>query len=137
MWRTVLFYALALAGAAALLEWIEYQYLMRSFSRELTIVLIAVGFAALGLWAGHRLTAKAPRIDGEINDAAIASLGLTPRECEVLEQLAAGQSNKEIARSLGISPNTVKTHIARLYEKLEVQRRTQAIDKARRLALIR
>lgn len=137
MWRTILLYALVLAGAAALLEWIEYQYLVRSISRDVTIVVIAIGFAALGLWVGHRLTARTLPDDDSINDAAIASLGLTDREYEVLEQLAAGQSNKEIARTLGISPNTVKTHVARLFEKLDVQRRTQAIDKARRLALIR
>lgn len=135
MWKIALLYALLLAGAATLLAWIEYQYLVRTISTEFYIVVIAMGFAGLGLWAGHRLTAK-PRGAFETNHAAIASLGLTARECEVLEQLAEGQSNKEIARALGISPNTVKTHIARLYEKLEVQRRTQAIQKARRLSLI-
>ena len=66
----------------------------------------------------------------------IRSLGLTPRECEILGLLASGQSTKEMARQLGISPNTVKTHVARVYEKLEVQRRIQAIHKARELALI-
>ena len=72
----------------------------------------------------------------ERNDAAIRSLGLTPREYEILQLLAAGQSTKEIARQLAISPNTAKTHLARVYQKLEVQRRTQAIHKARELALI-
>ncbi len=136
MWKTALLYALLLAGAATLLAWIEYHHLVRTISTEFYILVIAAGFAGLGLWAGHRMTAR-PRGEFETNHAAIASLGLTARECEVLEQLAAGQSNKEIARTLGISPNTVKTHVARLYEKLEVQRRTQAIDKARRLSLIR
>jgi len=136
MWKIALLYALLLAGAATLLAWIEYHYLVRTISTEFYIVVIAVGFAGLGLWAGHRLTAK-PRGAFETNHAAIASLGLTARECEVLEQLADGHSNKEIARALGISPNTVKTHVARLYDKLEVQRRTQAIHKARRLSLIR
>ena len=70
------------------------------------------------------------------NTAALASLGLTGQEVKVLERLAAGQSNKEIARSLGLSPNTVKTHIAHLFEKLAVSRRTQAIGKARDLQLI-
>ena len=72
----------------------------------------------------------------ERNDAAVRSLGLTPRECEILGLLASGRSTKEIARQLDISPNTAKTHLARIYEKLEVQRRTQAIHKARELALI-
>ncbi len=136
MWRMILGYALLLGLATTLLVWIEYRYWTQSFSTELYIALIAIGFAALGIWVGQRLTA--PVSDGGgLNEAAIASLGLTARECEVLELLAAGQSNKEIARSLDISPNTVKTHVARLFEKLDVQRRTQAIDKARRLAIVR
>jgi DNA-binding CsgD family transcriptional regulator len=136
MARTIILYALALGLAVAALEWLESHYAMRTFSTELYIVLLAVGFAALGIWAGRRLTPRPAAGPFERNQAAIRSLGLTPRECEILALLASGQSNKEMARSLGISPNTVKTHLARLYEKLEVQRRVQAIEKARWLALI-
>ena len=92
--------------------------------------LARIGFVGLGVWAGTKLTPKRPPGDGFArNEAAIRSLGLSPRECEVLELLASGQSNKEMARTLSISPNTVKTHIARVYEKLEVDRRIQAIGK--------
>jgi DNA-binding CsgD family transcriptional regulator len=136
MARTIILYALALALAVAALEWLESRYAMRAFSTELYIFLLAVGFVGLGIWAGRRITPRAAAGPFERNQAAIRSLGLTPRECEILALLAAGQSNKEMARSLGISPNTVKTHIARLYEKLEVQRRVQAVEKARWLALI-
>ena len=136
MWRTILLYALALVAAAAALEWLEYRYVTHRFSTEIYIALIAAGFAALGVWAGRKLT-PAPATDPfERNEAAIRSLGLSPRECEILALLASGQSNKELARTLGISPNTVKTHVARVYEKLEVDRRVQAIEKARWLALI-
>jgi DNA-binding CsgD family transcriptional regulator len=137
MARLILFYAIALALAVAALEWLEYRYVTRVFSTEIYIVLLATGFAGLGLWAGHRLTRRrAPAPGFERNDAAVRSLGLTPRECEILELLAAGRSTKELARQLGISPNTAKTHLASVYQKLEVQRRTQAIHKARELALI-
>jgi DNA-binding CsgD family transcriptional regulator len=119
------------------LNWLEHRYQTRAFSTELYIALLAVGFVGLGIWAGVKLT---PRRAGAEpfarNEAAIRSLGLSPRECEILELLSSGESNKEIARRLGISPNTVKAHIARVYEKLEVQRRVQAIEKARMLALI-
>ena len=137
MARLVILYAIALALAVAALEWLEYRYVTRAFSTEIYIVLLAAGFAGLGLWAGHRLTTP-PRTDAgfERNDAAVRSLGLTPRECEILGLLASGRSTKEIARQLEISPNTAKTHLARIYEKLAVQRRTQAIHKARELALI-
>ena len=136
MARMILLYAIALALAVTGLEWLEYRYVTRAFSTEIYIVLLAAGFVALGLWAGHRLTRRRASPGFERNDAAVRSLGLTPRECEILGLLASGQSTKEIARQLEISPNTAKTHIASVYQKLEVQRRTQAIHKARELALI-
>ena len=136
MARFVILYALALALAAAGLQWLEYRYFIRSFSTEIYIVLIAIGFAALGLWAGRKLTARPSRGPFERNQAAIRFLGLTSRECDILDRLASGRSNKELARDLGISPNTVKTHVARVYEKLDVQKRVQAIEKARDLSLI-
>jgi DNA-binding NarL/FixJ family response regulator len=118
------------------LQWLEFQYLARAFPREVYIALIGVAFAAGGVWVGWRLTARRGGGRFERNDAAIASLGLTGQEVKVLEELAVGQSNKEIARALGLSPNTVKTHVANLYAKLEVSRRTQAVGKARELRLI-
>jgi DNA-binding CsgD family transcriptional regulator len=136
MARTIILYALALALAATALEWLKYRHWTRILSTEIYIFLIAAGFIALGLWAGRRLTPRPAPAFFTRNEAAIASLGLSPRECEILELLASGQSNKEMARTLSISPNTVKTHLARVFEKLEVQRRVQAIEKARLLALI-
>ncbi len=136
MWRTILLYALALAAGAFALQWLQYRFLVRAFPAEIYIGLIAATFAGLGIWAGLRLARRPPPAAFEKNAAAIASLGLTLREQEVLAQLAAGRSNKEIAQKLGVSPNTVKTQIASLYQKLAVQRRTQAVQKARELAII-
>lgn len=136
MKRVIALYALALAAGAFVLQWLQYKYLVRAFPVEIYIGLIAVGFAALGVWAGLRLARRAPPAAFEKNTAVIATLGITQREQEVLALLAAGQSNKEIAQKLGVSPNTIKTQIASLYAKLEVQRRTQAIQKARELAII-
>jgi DNA-binding CsgD family transcriptional regulator len=135
--RTIILYAAALAIAAFLLDWLEYRYLARAFSTQLYVALLAIFFIALGVWAGIKLTPRrAPSQDFRRNAAAARSLGLSPRELEIIEALATGESNKEMARRLGISPNTVKTHIARVYEKLEVQRRVQAVEKARFLTLI-
>jgi len=137
MAKTILLYALALGLAVTALNWLEYRYFVHAFSTEVYIGLIAAGFIALGAWAGSRLTpGAAPEGPFQRNAAAIRSLGLSPREVEILEALAAGESNKESARRLGISPNTVKTHVSHVYEKLGVQRRVQAIEKARLLALI-
>lgn len=136
MRKTILLYGIALAGAAFALEWLQYQYVVRAHATEIYIFLIAVAFTALGVWAGRRLTDRTAPGPFEKNSAALAALGVTDREYEVLALVAAGYANKEIARRLGLSPNTVKTHLARLYEKLDVQRRTQAVQKARELSLI-
>lgn len=136
MAKTVAFYGLLIAVAAVALEWLEYKYVTRLFATEIYIALIAALFTALGVWAGRRLTARTAPGPFEKNVAALAALGITDREYEVLTLLAEGCANKEIARRLDLSPNTVKTHLARLYEKLEAQRRTQAVQKARELALI-
>lgn len=136
MARTIILYALALALAATALEWLKFRYWARPYSSDIYLFLIAAGFIALGLWAGRRLTPRPAPTVFTRNEAAIASLGLSPRECEILGLLASGQSNKEMARALGISPNTIKTHVASVYEKLDVQKRMQAVEKARWLALI-
>ncbi|HWA31500.1 MAG TPA: response regulator transcription factor [Rhizomicrobium sp.] len=137
MWKSVLIYALALAAGAFALDWLRYAYVTRLFATEYYVGFIALGFTALGIWAGYRLTPRTVSPAFERNDAALKALGVTDREFAVLELLAGGQSNKEIARTLAISPNTVKSHILRLFEKLGAQRRTQAVQKAKELGLIR
>jgi DNA-binding CsgD family transcriptional regulator len=136
MWRTAILYASGLAIAAVALEQLKFRYAASEMSTDVYVGLLALGFTALGLWVGHRLTMRKPRGPFVRNDAAITSLGLTRRECQILDLLASGQSNKELAGALGISPNTVKTHLASLFAKLEVDRRVKAIEKARFLALI-
>lgn len=136
MIRTILLWALVLALGAFALQWLEYRFVIRAFSWQIYVGLIGAAFAAGGVWVGWKLAARARPDSFQRNDAALAALGLTGQEVKVLERLAAGRSNKEIARDLGLSPNTVKTHVANLYAKLEVSRRTQAIGKARDLALI-
>lgn len=136
MAKPIAVYALALAAGAFVLQWLQYNYVAKVFAPEIYIALIALGFTGLGIWAGYRLTPKAAPSQFERNDAAAKSLGLTDRECEILGLLAAGHANKEIARVLDVSPNTVKTHVANLFQKLGAERRTQAIHKARELRLI-
>ncbi|MEC9249117.1 MAG: LuxR C-terminal-related transcriptional regulator [Pseudomonadota bacterium] len=136
MWKSILLYALALMLAVFALEWLEFQYLARRFGLEIFAGILAIGFCGLGIWVGLRLTPVARPDRFERNDAALKSLGISDREYDVLVQLAAGASNKEIARTLGISPNTIKTHLARLFEKLDVSRRMQAVDKARQLDIL-
>lgn len=136
MTRTVVLWAIALAVAAFSLQWLQYQYFVRAFSQELYIGIIGTAFAVGGVWVGWKLSSRKAPGPFERNVKAQKTLGLTGQEMKVLERLAAGQANKEIARTLGLSPNTVKTHVANLYAKLEVSRRTQAVGKARDLELI-
>ncbi len=137
MWRTILIFGAILAAAALVLQWLQYQLLARTHPGELYIALLAFGFMGLGVWAGARLFRRPAPAAFEPNTTVQKTLGISDREKEVLELLAAGRSNKEIANQLDVSPNTVKTHVAKLYEKLEVSRRTEAILRARELGMIR
>jgi DNA-binding CsgD family transcriptional regulator len=136
MARTIILWALVLAVGAFTLQWLEYQYVVRVFSREIYVAIIGAAFAAGGVWVGWKLTSRAASTSFAINEAAQSSLSLTGQEMKVLERLAAGASNKDIARTLGLSPNTVKTHTGNLYAKLDVGSRGQAVSKARDLQLI-
>jgi DNA-binding CsgD family transcriptional regulator len=134
--RTLLYGALLAAGTL-LLQWLDYQRLVRGHAGDFAIFLIAGGFLALGVFLGARLIARpAPRpFDG--NPQAVATLGISARELEVLEQIVAGRSNQEIADGLGVSLNTVKTHVARLLDKLGAKRRGDAVARARELGIVR
>ncbi len=129
-------YGFVMALGAFVLTWLEYQHAVRLFSTEAYILVLAVLFTAMGIWVGHRLTGARGKEAFEKNTRALQSLGISEREYQVLELLAEGCTNREIGNRLFISANTVKTHLARLYEKLEVSRRTQAIHRAKALRLI-
>ena len=129
-------YGVALAIGVAVLQWIEYQRLARTMLVDVTIVVVGVGFLGLGIYLGARVFRSPPPAPVARNAAAIDALGISPRELAVLGEIAGGQSNKEIARALGVSPNTVKTHLARLYEKLGARRRTEALARARELGIL-
>ncbi len=136
MWRTILIFGGILAVAAFGLQWLEYQLLARTHPGELYIVLLALGFMGPGVWAGARLFPRRPAGEAfAVNVRVKETLGISEREFEVLGLLAAGRSNKEIASQLSVSPNTVKTHVAKLYGKLEVTRRTEAVMRARELGM--
>lgn len=136
MRRLIFLYGVALASGTFLLDWLDYKHAVRAHSTEIYVTAIALLFAILGIWVGNRLTAKPRGADFERNEAALTSLGISAREWEVLDLLSAGDANKVIARKLSISPNTVKTHVARLFEKLEAANRTQAIRNARALDIL-
>lgn len=136
VWKQVAIYGAVLAAGTLALQWLDYLYLARFRSTEIYVLIVALAFLALGVYVGVRVIAapRPPPLPG--NPEAQAGLGITPAELVVLKELAAGHSNKEIAQHLGISPNTVKTHVARLFEKLGAKRRTDAINRARELGIV-
>jgi DNA-binding CsgD family transcriptional regulator len=136
MLRTILIYGAILAAGSFALEWLQLRLLVRTHPVEVWLVLLSAIFLGLGVWVGARLFRPAAPTAFQTNTRVQETLGISGRELEVLELLAAGQSNKEIAIRLEVSPNTVKTHVARLFEKLEVRRRTEAIQRARELGMI-
>ncbi|MGA2953363.1 MAG: response regulator transcription factor [Caulobacteraceae bacterium] len=135
-WKQVATYGAALAAGALALQWLDYDRLAWSRPGEIYTALIAAAFLALGVFLGMRVFARPRPAPFDGNPGAVASLGISPRELVVLNELAAGHSNKQIARRLQVSPNTVKSHLAHLYEKLGAERRTDAVNRARELGII-
>lgn len=155
MRRHVLWYGLAAGLLIVLLRLVEYRWLVLTHSFEIYGALLAIIFAAVGIWVGLRLTTpkvvveerivlrevpgtatQVPAANFSRDDDQVAALGVTPRELEILGLLAEGLSNREIAERLFVSENTVKTHASRLFDKLEVRRRTQAVQRGQQLRLI-
>ena len=133
----------------AVLRWSEYQFLVMEHSVEMYGALVAVIFAAFGIWLGVRLTKPRERIvlrevvvqaeapaAFEIDRVRLDAHGITPRELEILSQIAQGLSNREIAGRLFVSENTVKTHCSRAFDKLGARRRTQAVLMGKELGLL-
>ncbi len=140
MRRTILLYSLALAALLFLLQWLQFGYMVRDLSLEFYLGVVAIVFTAVGIWAGLRLTRPKTKVivqkDFTFNEEEFNRLGISKRELEVLELMAQGLSNQEIADKLFVSLNTVKTHSANLFVKLDAKRRTQAVQKAKNLQLI-
>lgn len=128
-----------MAALIAVLKFVEYKFVARDIPLEFYVGLIAVMFTAIGIWAGLRLTRpKIVEVSGPfvLNEANLKHTGISKREYEVLELIAAGLSNQEIGEKLFVSNSTVKTHVSNVLAKLDASRRTEAIAKAKNLRII-
>ena len=145
--RNILVYGLCGGLLIAGLRLIEYRFLIVSHSLEIYGGLIAVVFAAVGIWLGLKLTRKEEVV--VVREVQVPTpetfvfnlqkqqeLGITKRELEILSLIAGGLSNREIAEKLFVSENTVKTHSSRLFDKMSVKRRTQAVQMGKQVGLI-
>ena len=145
--KTILVYGILGGVLIAVLKLVEYRYLVVEHSLEIYGGIVALLFSALGIWLGLKLTRTHETVvvrevpvpvTGPFarNETRLEQLGITPRELEILEAMAAGLSNREMAERLFVSENTVKTHAARLFDKLSARRRTQAVQRAKEAGLI-
>lgn len=148
--RHTLLYGAAMAALLLLLKWLEYRYILYDYAFEVYAGAIAILFTGLGIWVARSIATpktsiqqvfieKQPEPVPEIfarDEAKLEQYGISKREMEVLELMALGLSNQEIADRLFVSLNTVKTHISNLFVKLDVSRRTQAVKAAKELKLI-
>ncbi|HET6255784.1 MAG TPA: response regulator transcription factor [Puia sp.] len=144
--KHVILYGFALAGLLFLLKWLEWKFVVLDRAIELYSGAIALVFTGLGIWLALKLARPKYKTvvvekevymkPGTIDQKALARLGLSARELEVLQAMAEGLSNQEIAARLFVSLNTIKTHSANIFDKLDVRRRTQAVDKAKKLNII-
>jgi DNA-binding CsgD family transcriptional regulator len=144
--KTIILYGLVGGVLIAALKLIEYRFLVVEHSLEIYGGIVALLFSILGIWLGLKLTRtretvvvkEVPVLQSSFvrNTARQEQLGVTRRELEILEQIAAGLSNREIAERLYVSENTVKTHAGSVFEKLNAKRRTQAVQLAKEAGLI-
>jgi DNA-binding CsgD family transcriptional regulator len=140
-----LIYGVSGGALIAILKFIEFRFLVVEHSIEIYGGLVALLFSAFGIWLGLKLTRKEIVVKEvtvtksepfAVNEAQLKQLGITKRELEILELIAHGLSNREIAEKLFVSENTVKTHSSRLFDKLSAKRRTQAVQIAKENGLI-
>ena len=140
MRKTIIIYGTALALLTLVLKFIEYRLLVRDLSVDAYLGIAAVLFTSLGIWTGLKLTRRPVIVQSNADfapdESARERLGISKREFEVLELIAEGLSNQEIADKLFVSLNTVKTHSSHLFTKLDARRRTEAIRHAKELRLL-
>jgi NarL family two-component system response regulator LiaR len=148
--KVIFLYGGSLALLLFLLKWLELRFVIYDHAFEVYAGAIALIFTSLGIWLASKLTRPKiktvivekpifyadPKTGFTVNEKELEALGLSKREREVLQLMADGLSNEEIGKRLFVSLNTVKTHSSNIFEKMDVQRRTQAIEKAKRLGLI-
>lgn len=147
--KEIIIYGVSLAAVLLILKWAETYFIVLSYRLEIFAGLVAILFTALGVWLALKLVK--PKVETriiekevyieksgpfELNQKEIDKLEISKRELDVLNLIAAGLSNEEIAAKLFVSLNTVKTHSSNLFVKLDVKRRTQAVEKAKRLNII-
>lgn len=142
--KQVILYGVLLGVVAAAMELLKFNLIVVENTFEVYALLVALLFGGVGIWVGIKLFTKNKQLiviegggtPGLVDEERIKELGISKREHEVLELIARGHTNQEVAELLFVSPNTVKTHLANIFAKLDVNRRTQAIQRAKDLNIL-
>lgn len=142
--KQVILYGVLLGVVAAAMELLKFNLIVVENTFEVYALLVALLFGGVGIWVGIKLFTKNKQLiviegggtPGLVDEEKIKELGISKREHEVLELIARGHTNQEVAELLFVSPNTVKTHLANIFAKLDVNRRTQAIQRAKDLNIL-
>jgi NarL family two-component system response regulator LiaR len=142
--KKIIIFAIVIATIAMCLELLKYKLVIFDLAVELYATIISITFLTIGLYTGKKfIKPKEVIVEKHIhvphftlNEKGLEQLGLSKRECEILELMAKGLSNQEIATHIFLSVNTVKTHVSNILLKLDAKRRTEAITKARQQSLI-
>jgi len=142
----ILLYGIAAASLIFGLKYLQWQFLMRDNAIDTYMGLSSLVFTLLGAWIAVQLMPakrqtvkenKPPNAQTfNINEAALVPLELSAREDQILRLLVQGCSNAEIADELCLSLSTIKTHVSRLYAKLHVNSRFQAMALAKKLNIL-
>jgi DNA-binding NarL/FixJ family response regulator len=136
--KTIFIFSTLIIALLVLFQLSKYSVMSGDLNIEFMIAGIALIFFLIGIYLNKKSLQKKITLNssGKIDDKKISELGISNREYEILIKISEGLSNKEIAEKLFVSESTVKTHISNLYVKLDVKRRTQAIQRAKEMNLI-
>ena len=146
MKQIVIGFGLLIFSLLVLFRLAEYTQFRFRFGMEMWIIVFSIVFFAIGIVISRKMFQKeiirekeviveVPATE-EIDPRQIEKLGLSKREHEILLLITEGLSNQQIADRLFISENTIKKHISNLFLKMDVERRTEAVKKAKALKVI-
>lgn len=134
--KTVVIFGLLILALLLLFQISTYSLIRGNTSIEFVIALVALVFFGVGVYLNKKSLHKKQYSTTEIDFKKVDELELSKREYEVLKEVAAGLSNKEIGEKLFLSESTIKTHVSNVLVKLDAKRRTQAIQIAKELNII-
>ena len=136
MKKTILVFGLLILALLLLFQFSKYAIISGDLKVELIVAAIAIVFFFVGVYINKKSLHKSTSPVTDINHQKIKELDISNREYEVLQKIADGLSNKEIAEHLFLSESTIKTHVSNLLIKLDAKRRTQAVKKAKSFQIL-